>query len=66
MPALNAAVNALNTLRQQDIGMIKTMQNPPAGVKLTMEAICVLKVINIIQESKLCNLLKFGRERSVL
>nr|XP_039250666.1 dynein heavy chain 3, axonemal-like [Styela clava] len=45
MPALNAAVSALNTLRQQDIALVKTMTNPPAGVKLTMEAICVLKGI---------------------
>lgn len=44
MPAMNAAITALNTLRQQDIALVKTMQNPPAGVKMTMEAICILKV----------------------
>nr|XP_026694595.1 dynein heavy chain 3, axonemal isoform X2 [Ciona intestinalis] len=45
MPAMNSAIAALNTLHQQDIALIKTMQNPPAGVKMTMEAICILKGI---------------------
>lgn len=44
MPALNASIVALNTLRQQDIALVKTMTSPPAGVKLTMEAVCILKV----------------------
>ena len=44
MPAMNAAIAALNTLRQQDITLVKTMSNPPHGVKITMEAICILKV----------------------
>ena len=44
MPAMNAAISALNTLRQQDITFVKAMQNPPHGIKITMEAICILKV----------------------
>lgn len=44
MPILNAANAALNTLTPQDIQIVKTMKNPPAGVKLVMEAICILKV----------------------
>lgn len=43
MPILDAANNALNTLTSQDIQIIKTMKSPPAGVKLVMEAICILK-----------------------
>ncbi|XP_023288729.1 dynein heavy chain 7, axonemal-like [Orussus abietinus] len=43
MPILNAANAALNTLTPQDIQIVKTMKNPPAGVKLVMEAICILK-----------------------
>ncbi len=27
----------------QDITVVKTMKSPPAGVKLVMEAICILK-----------------------
>jgi dynein heavy chain len=44
MPALNEAVNALDTLKPQDIALVKTMQNPPAGVRLVMESICIMKV----------------------
>ena len=44
MPALDAAVRALDTLKQQDITIVKTMTNPPAGVRLVMEAICIMKV----------------------
>ena len=44
LPALNAAVAALNTLKQQDISLVKAMAAPPAGVRIVMEAICILKV----------------------
>jgi hypothetical protein len=44
MPALHSAISALNTLKQPDITMVKSMANPPAGVKMVMEAICILKV----------------------
>ncbi|XP_043287698.1 dynein axonemal heavy chain 7 isoform X2 [Venturia canescens] len=43
MPILNAANAALNTLTPPDIQIVKTMKNPPAGVKLVMEAVCILK-----------------------
>lgn len=45
MPILNAANAALNTLTPQDIQIVKSMKRPPAGVRLVMEAICILKVI---------------------
>ena len=44
MPALHAAISSLDTLKQADISLVKAMQNPPAGVKMVMEAICILKV----------------------
>ena len=44
MPALNAAITALKTLKQNDITVVKSMTNPPNGVKLVMEAVCILKV----------------------
>jgi dynein heavy chain len=44
MPALNAAIAALDTLKQQDITLVKSMTNPPAGVRMVMEAVCILKV----------------------
>ncbi|XP_047365165.1 dynein axonemal heavy chain 3-like isoform X3 [Vespa velutina] len=42
-PALEAALSALNTLKPADITIVKSMKSPPAGVKLVMEAVCVLK-----------------------
>ncbi|XP_072257291.1 dynein axonemal heavy chain 3-like [Pyxicephalus adspersus] len=45
IPALNAAVAALDTLKASDITLLKTMQNPPSGVRLTLSAICILKGI---------------------
>ncbi|XP_066944541.1 dynein axonemal heavy chain 3-like [Macrobrachium rosenbergii] len=42
VPALNAATDALNTLKQDDIRVVKAMKNPPPGVKLVMEAVCVM------------------------
>ncbi|KAJ3313775.1 Dynein heavy chain 7, axonemal [Boothiomyces sp. JEL0838] len=45
IPLLNAALNALDTLKKTDIDLVKSMKNPPAGVKLVMESICVMKDI---------------------
>ncbi|XP_053607537.1 dynein axonemal heavy chain 3 [Plodia interpunctella] len=45
VPALEAALDALNTLKPADITLVKSMKNPPAGVKLVMEAVCVMKGI---------------------
>lgn len=43
MPALEAALEALDTLNPSDISLVKSMQNPPGPVKLVMESICVMK-----------------------
>eukprot|EP01135_Chromosphaera_perkinsii_P002036 Nk52_evm83s215 gene=Nk52_evmTU83s215 len=43
LPALEAAMDALNTLKPSDITIVKSMKNPPSGVKLVMEAVCVMK-----------------------
>ncbi|KXJ28065.1 dynein heavy chain 7, axonemal [Exaiptasia diaphana] len=45
IPILESALAALNTLTPADITVVKTMKSPPAGVKLVMEAICILKGI---------------------
>ncbi|BFZ17590.1 hypothetical protein BsWGS_20629 [Bradybaena similaris] len=42
IPALEAAINALNTLKPSDISMVKVMKNPPSAVKLVMESVCVM------------------------
>ena len=43
IPALEAAISALNTLKPADITLVKSMKNPPHGVKLVLEAVCVMK-----------------------
>ncbi|KAI8840277.1 hypothetical protein BC829DRAFT_446998 [Chytridium lagenaria] len=45
LPMLNAALSALDTLKKNDIDLVKSMKNPPDGVKLVMEAVCVMKDI---------------------
>ena len=39
---LTTAVQALKTLKRDDITEVKSMKSPPAGVKLTMEAVCIM------------------------
>ncbi|XP_053734095.1 dynein axonemal heavy chain 7 isoform X1 [Synchiropus splendidus] len=45
MPILKSALEALDTLTQNDITMVKSMKSPPNAVKMVMEAICILKGI---------------------
>uniref|UniRef100_A0A3B4A2Y1 Dynein axonemal heavy chain 12 n=1 Tax=Periophthalmus magnuspinnatus TaxID=409849 RepID=A0A3B4A2Y1_9GOBI len=47
IPALEAALSALDTLKFQpsDVTIVKSMKNPPSGVKLVMAAVCVMKDI---------------------
>ncbi|CCI45148.1 unnamed protein product [Albugo candida] len=42
LPALDAATQCLNKLRKSDIDEVKALKNPPHGVKLTMEAACII------------------------
>ncbi|XP_067140193.1 dynein axonemal heavy chain 7 isoform X4 [Centruroides vittatus] len=48
MPQLIAANKALNTITPTDITFLKTMIHPPPGIKLVMEAVCILKEIKPI------------------
>ena len=43
LPALEKALKALNTLTKNDITEVKGMKSPPAGVKLVMEAVCIMR-----------------------
>jgi dynein heavy chain, axonemal len=43
MPVLERALKALNTLTKNDITEVKGMKSPPAGVKLVMEAVCIMR-----------------------
>ncbi|GAX80571.1 hypothetical protein CEUSTIGMA_g8008.t1 [Chlamydomonas eustigma] len=42
LPALDAAVASLKNLSRNDVVEVKAMQNPPSGVKLVMEATCIM------------------------
>lgn len=45
IPALNAALGALNTLKPADVTVVKSMKNPPSAIKLVLEAVCVIRGI---------------------
>jgi len=45
LPALESAKSALDTIKPNDIVIIKTMNNPPIGVRIVLAAVCVLKGI---------------------
>lgn len=59
MPAMKAAIAALDTLKQQDITLVKSMTNPPAGVRMVMEAVCILKVSCSCEILFVCGVLQF-------
>jgi dynein heavy chain len=42
MPALEAAVSALNNLQKKDINEVNSMKNPPNAVILTSHALCIM------------------------
>ncbi|EKX45970.1 hypothetical protein GUITHDRAFT_94428 [Guillardia theta CCMP2712] len=42
LPALDAALQALKSLTKNDITEMKSMKNPPKGVKLVMEGVCIM------------------------
>ncbi|XP_014211752.1 dynein heavy chain 12, axonemal [Copidosoma floridanum] len=42
LPILDEAIAALNTLKPADITLVKSMKNPPEGVKLVMAAVCIM------------------------
>jgi dynein heavy chain, axonemal len=45
LPALESAMEALDTLKPSDISLVKSMKTPPSAVKLVLEAVCVMKGI---------------------
>ncbi|KAL6609170.1 dynein heavy chain and region D6 of dynein motor-domain-containing protein [Neocallimastix sp. 'constans'] len=45
LPLLANALNSLKTLSKGDITEVKSMQRPPEGVKLVIEAVCIMKEV---------------------
>lgn len=54
IPALEAAIAALNTLKPADITIVKSMKNPPAGVKLVSLYCCELLYLTMLYSIKYC------------
>eukprot|EP00744_Colponema_vietnamica_P000902 GILI01001554.1.p1 GENE.GILI01001554.1~~GILI01001554.1.p1 ORF type:complete len:2075 (+),score=684.51 GILI01001554.1:415-6225(+) len=51
LPALEAAVECLNKLKQEHVREVKAMANPPNGVKLTMEAVCIMQNVKPVKKN---------------
>ncbi|XP_059505480.1 dynein axonemal heavy chain 1 [Stegostoma tigrinum] len=45
LPALDAALASLKSLNKNDVTEVRGMQRPPVGVKLVIEAVCIMKGI---------------------
>ncbi|KAI1890876.1 hypothetical protein AGOR_G00158120 [Albula goreensis] len=45
LPALDAALDSLKSLNKNDVTEVRAMQRPPHGVKLVIEALCIMKGI---------------------
>uniref|UniRef100_A0A3Q3STI9 Dynein, axonemal, heavy chain 1 n=1 Tax=Mastacembelus armatus TaxID=205130 RepID=A0A3Q3STI9_9TELE len=45
LPALDAALTSLKSLNKNDVTEVRAMQRPPHGVKLVIEAVCIMKGI---------------------
>lgn len=47
MPALNEAIRALDSLNKKDISEMKSYTKPPIKVEMVMEAVLILKQVNL-------------------
>lgn len=43
IPALEVALQALDTLKPADITIVKSMKNPPLAIKMVLEAVCIMR-----------------------
>ncbi|XP_071611851.1 dynein axonemal heavy chain 1 [Heliangelus exortis] len=43
LPALDAALASLRNLNKSDVTEVRAMQRPPPGVKMVVEAVCIMK-----------------------
>jgi len=49
IPALEAAVQALNTIKPADVGEIRVLSKPPEKIKLVCKAVCILQDIKPVR-----------------
>ncbi|XP_066265765.1 dynein axonemal heavy chain 1-like isoform X2 [Branchiostoma lanceolatum] len=45
LPALDAALASLKSLNKNDVIEVRAMQRPPGGVRMVIEAVCIMKSI---------------------
>lgn len=45
LPALDAALTSLKSLNKNDVTEVRALQRPPPGVKLVIDAVCIMKGI---------------------
>ncbi|XP_075915055.1 dynein axonemal heavy chain 1-like [Petromyzon marinus] len=45
LPALEAALGSLKELNKTDVTEVRAMQRPPPGVRLVLEAVCIMKAV---------------------
>uniref|UniRef100_A0A8V1A4F4 Dynein axonemal heavy chain 1 n=1 Tax=Gallus gallus TaxID=9031 RepID=A0A8V1A4F4_CHICK len=45
LPALDAALASLRNLKKSDVTEVRAMQRPPLGVKMVIEAVCIMKEV---------------------
>jgi dynein heavy chain, axonemal len=45
LPALDAALSSLKSLNRGDVTEVKAMGRPPEGVKMVLEAVCIMKKV---------------------
>ena len=45
LPALDAALNSLKSLNKNDVVEVRAMTRPPEGVKMVMEAVCIMRSV---------------------
>jgi dynein heavy chain len=51
LPALEEAVKCLNDLKKADIDEVKSLKTPPAGVVLTIKAVCIMFAVKPIKKN---------------
>eukprot|EP00968_Pinguiococcus_pyrenoidosus_P017694 scaffold1786_cov250-Pinguiococcus_pyrenoidosus.AAC.1 len=51
IPALEAAVACLNQLKKENFDEVKSLRTPPSGVKLTMEAMCIMFSVKPVKKA---------------
>ena len=49
LPELESAIKALDTIKKDDIDLVRTMHNPPEAVRLTLEALAIVNKLKPVR-----------------